>query len=66
MTGGSGGEYRIPNTLAKGNTSISIDGEIILGPGNSMQFDVTPEETGLFHVSVVYYFAPIEGGRSAL
>ena len=65
MTGSTGGFLQIPNRLAQGNTSLDIDGEIILGPGDSMEFQVTPEETGLFNLGVVYYFAPINGGRSA-
>lgn len=59
MTVGSGGFAQIPNRIAKGNTSIPIDGEIILGPGNSMEFRITPEETGEFHVSVVFYTTPL-------
>jgi hypothetical protein len=66
MTGSTNGYLQIPNRLAQGNTSISIDGEIILGVGNSMEFQVTPEETGEFHVSVVYYFAPAGKGRSSI
>jgi hypothetical protein len=61
MGGHSGGFNQIPNRLAIGNTSIPIDGEIILGPNNTMRFDITPEEAGEFHVSVVVYLAP-EGG----
>lgn len=62
MTVGSGGFAQIPNRIGQGNTSIPIDGEIILGPGNSMEFRITPEETGLFHVSVVFYV--IEANKS--
>jgi hypothetical protein len=61
MGGVTGGFAQIPNRLAKGNTSIPIDGEIILGANNSMSFTITPEEAGEFHVSVVVYMAP-EGG----
>ena len=62
MTGSSGGYLQIPNRIAQGNNSIPIDGEIILGPGDSMEFQVTPEETGEFHVSVVFY--EIETGKA--
>ena len=61
MTGTSGGFAQIPNRLAIGNHSIPIDGEIILGKSDSMRFDVTPDEAGLFNVAVVVYLAP-EGG----
>ena len=54
MTTGSG-YAQIPNRLAQGNTSIAIDGEIILGPGDSMEIAVTPEQTGLFNVAIVFY-----------
>lgn len=63
MTGQSSGYLQIPNRIAKGNTSISIDGEIILGPGDTMTFRATPEEAGEFHVSVVYYFVPTNEER---
>ena len=63
MTVAAGGFAQIPNRLAKGNTTINIDGEIILGPGNSMEFRVTPEETGEFQVSVVFYTVPAGGAR---
>ena len=55
MTVGSGGFTQIPNRIAQGDTEKSINGEIIVGPGDSMEFRVTPEETGEFHVSVVFY-----------
>jgi len=55
MTVAAGGFAQIPNRIAQGNTSVSIDGEIILGPSNSMEFRVTPEEAGEFNVSVVFY-----------
>ena len=55
MTGGSGGYLQIPNRLAQGNTSIPIDGEIILGPGDAMEMQVTPEQDGLYNVAIVYY-----------
>lgn len=62
MTGGTGGYLQIPNRLAQGNTSIQIDGEIILGQGDTMQMEVIPEEAGLYNVAIVYYKSPI-GGR---
>lgn len=62
MTGGSGGYLQIPNRLAKGNTTIPIEGQIILGQGDSMEMQVTPEEGGLFNVAIVYYKVPT-GGR---
>ena len=52
----SGGFAQIPNRLAQGDKTKDIEGEIILGPGDAMDFRVTPEETGEFHVSVVYFF----------
>ena len=55
MTGGSGGYLQIPNRLAQGNTSIPIDGEIILGPGDAMEIQVTPQEDGLFNAAIIYY-----------
>ncbi len=55
MTVGAGGYAQIPNRIAQGNTSVQIDGEIILGPSDSMEFRVTPEETGEFHVSAVFF-----------
>lgn len=55
MTGGTGGYLQIPNRLAIGNTSIPIDGEIILGPGDSMELQITPEEDGLFNAAIVFY-----------
>ena len=58
MTGSTGGFAQIPNRLGNGNTSLPIDGEIVLGNGNSMAFSVTPEAAGIFHVSVVGYFLP--------
>lgn len=57
MTGSVGGFSQISNRPAVGNSSIPIDGEIILGPSNTMRFDVTPEEAGLFDLSVVFYQA---------
>lgn len=62
MTGGSGGFLQIPNRIAQGNTSINIDGEIILGQGDTMQMEVIPEEAGLYNVAIVYYKSPV-GGR---
>ena len=64
MTGGTGGYLQIPNRLSQGNTSVDIGGEIILGASDSMEIQVTPEETGLFNVGIVYYFAPAGTGRS--
>lgn len=61
MTGGTGGYLQIPNRLAKGNTSIQIDGEIILGQNDTMCMEVTPEEGGLYNVAIVYYKAPVTG-----
>jgi len=55
MSGGSGGFLQIPNRLAQGNTSIAIDGEIILGQNDTMQVEVTPEQAGLFNAAIVYY-----------
>lgn len=60
MTTGSGGFYQIPNSWAIGNTTAPIDGEIILGPGDTMQFDhmnnnMQASDTMEFHVSVVFY-----------
>lgn len=64
----SGGFFQIPNTIAQGNTSIPIDGEIILGPGDAMEMVVTDngadQEAGVYHVAIVYYFAPAGKGRS--
>ena len=69
FTSGSGGFLQIPNQIPQGNTSIPIDGEIILGPGDSMEMQVidngSDQEAGVYNVAVVYYFAPINGGRSA-
>ena len=61
MTGSTGGYGQIGNRLAKGNTSISIDGEIVLGQNDTMAISVTPEEDGLFNVAIVYYRAPSGG-----
>lgn len=60
FSGGSGGFYQIPNSWAIGNTTAPIDGEIILGPGDSMQFDhmnnnMQASDTMEFHISVVFY-----------
>ena len=68
FTSGSGGFLQIPNQIAQGNTSISIEGEIILGPGDSMEMQVTDsgadQEAGIYNVAIVYYFAPAGKGRS--
>jgi hypothetical protein len=56
MTGSTGGAAQIPNRLAVGNTSLDIHGNIILGPGQSMQFDFTPDEAGDAQISVVGYW----------
>ena len=61
MTGGSGGYLQIPNRIAQGNTVANIDGQIILGQGDTMQMEVTPEETGLYNVAIVYYKDPVAG-----
>jgi len=70
MTGSTGGFLQIPNQIVKGNTSIPIDGEIILGPGNSMEMQVTDSmtggEIGIYNVAIVYYFAPAGKGRAGL
>lgn len=70
FTSGSGGFLQIPNQIGQGNTSIPIDGEIILGPGNSMEMLVTDNmtggEAGIYNVAIVYYFAPRTGGRSGI
>ena len=65
MGGITGETAQIPNRLSIGNHSIPIDGEIILGQGDSMQFDFTPDEAGVGQISVVAYWAP-PGGRSAI
>ena len=62
MTGGTGGYLQIPSRIAQGNTSIQIDGEIILGQNDTMAIHVTPEQAGEFNAAIVYYKAPI-GGR---
>ena len=62
MTGGTGGYLQIPNRIAIGNTSIPIEGQIILGQGDTMQIEVTPDEAGLFNAAIVYYKVPV-GGR---
>jgi hypothetical protein len=64
MTGSTGGFTQVANRLAQGNTSVNIDGEIILGASNSIEMQVTPQETGLYNVAIVYYFAPAGLGRS--
>lgn len=68
FTSGAGGFLQIPNQIPKGNTSIQIDGEIILGPGDSMEMQVTDNmtggEAGIYNVAIVYYFAPAVLGRS--
>ena len=61
MTGMTGGYAQIPNRLAQGDTEKFIDGQIVLGQNDTMSIDVTAEETGLFHLSVVYYRAPAGG-----
>ena len=66
MTGGTGGFAQNEYRLAQGDTEVEMDGEVILGPGDTMEITVTPEETGLFHAFVVYYFAPTGLGRSFL
>lgn len=55
MLGSTGGFPQIPNILTAGNTIIHVDGEIVLGPGNTMRFDITPEAAGSFSLSVVGY-----------
>ena len=66
----SGGFLQIPNQIQQGNHSIPIDGEIILGPGDSMEIQVidngSDQEAGVVNAAIVYYFAPINGGRSAI
>jgi len=64
MTDTGGGFAQIPNRVAIGDTEKPIDGQIILAPGNSMEMRVIPEEDGLFQVSVVYYTAKANVGRS--
>jgi len=70
MTGSSGGFLQIPNQIAQGNDPVHIDGEIILGPGDSMEMQITDNmtggEAGIFNVAIVFYFAPLGKGRSAL
>lgn len=61
MTGSSGGFLQIPNRVAQGDTEKGIDGQIILGQNDTMAILVTPEETGLFHASIVYSKAPANG-----
>ena len=61
MTVGTAGYLQIPNRLAQGNTSIPIDGEIILGQNDTMTMCVTPEEAGEFNVAIVYYKVSISG-----
>lgn len=68
FTGGSGGFLQIPNQIPQGNTSIPIDGEIILGPGDAMEMQVIDSgtadlEAGIYNVAIVYYFAPSGQGR---
>ena len=62
MTGLANGYLQIPNRLSIGNTSIAIDGEIILGQDDTMAMLVTPEEAGLYNVAIVYYKA-LRSGR---
>ena len=70
FTSGAGGFLQIPNQIGQGNTSLSIDGEIILGPGNSMEMQVidngADQEAGIYNVAIVYYFAPSKTGRSGI
>lgn len=61
MVGSSGGFAQIPNRLAQGNTLAPIEGQIILGQGDTMRLDATPEEGGLYQVSVVIYLLPPGG-----
>lgn len=61
MTGSTGGYLQIPNRLAQGNTSIAIDGQIILGQNDTISMQVVPEEDGLYNVAIVYYKVPIAG-----
>lgn len=63
FTSGSGGFLQIPNQIAQGNDPVRIDGEIVLGPGDSMEMQITDQdsdqEAGVFNVAIVYYFVPI-------
>lgn len=68
FSGGSGGFYQIPNSWSIGNTTAPIDGEIILGPGDTMQFDhmnnnMQASDTMEFHVSVVFYTVALNKER---
>ena len=70
FTSGAGGFLQVPNQLGQGNTSIPIDGEIILGPGDSMELQAidngADQEAGVMNAAIVYYFAPSGLGRSFL
>lgn len=56
MTVFTAGEAQIPNTVGPGNTSLPIDGEIIFGPDQTMNFDIAASAAVKFHVSMVGYF----------
>ena len=67
MTVGSGGFIQMSHQYAPGPTDFPIDGEIILGPGDSIEFRIdSSAEAGLYNCAIIYYFAPINGGRSAI
>ena len=61
MADTSTGFFQIPNMIGPGNSSIQIDGEIILAQNDSMAMHVRPEEAGIYNVAIVYYKAPIAG-----
>ena len=67
MTVGTGGFIQMSHQYTQGATDFPFDGEVILGPGNSIEFRLdSSAEAGIYNMAIIFYFTPINGGRQAI